>query len=100
MVYHGILLRYRVRYRCLGSGEYLEIFPKRQRETDLPIHDALDDTINVYVWLWCVELRIENPISWQRIVGASVFMNATANKPDAAGKKGATMTTTRKGAAW
>jgi len=62
--------------------------------------DALDDTINVYVWLWCVELQIENPITWQRIVGASVFMNATANKPDAAGKKGATMTTTRKGAAW
>jgi hypothetical protein len=34
MVYHGILLRYRVRYRCLGSGEYLEMFPKRKREID------------------------------------------------------------------
>jgi hypothetical protein len=40
-----------------------------------------------------VELRVENPISWQRIVGASVFMNATANHPAQQGKKkGATMT--------
>jgi len=79
------------------SGDIPE---ETKRDPLLPIHDALDDTINVYVWLWCVELRVENPISWQRIVGASVFMNATANKPDTAGKKGATMTTTRKGAAW